>query len=294
MRADEFGSPVRGPAQATNDSPDFCPSYIFGLYSQPENRPGKDSRFGQRIEHALAAGVGDGGACPLSVSPFGESTARYGVWIGLRLCAEIAELRRSPRFPFRVVGTRTLFSAPQARTLPGDLMISACSAQKAVVTRPRTFAITSSLDGRNRSNGTEKSVFCSEVERGRMRNAVRGHVCDHNRASSLMAGRVALPIRWADPLGRSVGPIRWSAHQSPLSGPIPTEASLRSGESAHENKRRWENPAALSIGLYPPANHDSRSGCRTSIFTTGRGGRLSAVRRKEWSLSSISGPSSIG
>jgi hypothetical protein len=130
-------------------------------------------------------------------------------------CAEIAELRRSPRFPFRVVGTRTLFSAPQARTLPGDLMISACSAQKAVVTRPRTFAINPHPDSHRHSTaGTgqteqKKSVFCSEIERGRMRNAVRGHVCDHNRASSLMAGRVALPIRWADPLGRSVGqPIR--------------------------------------------------------------------------------------
>jgi hypothetical protein len=205
---------TRGATRHTR--PDFCPSYIFGLYSQPENRPGKDSRFGQRIEHALAAGVGDGGACPLSVSPFGESTARYGVWIGLRLCAEIAELRRSPRFPFRVVGTRTLFSAPQARTLLGDLIISACSAQKAVVTRPRTFAINPHPDSHRHSTaGTgqteqKKSVFCSEIERGRMRNAVRGHVCDHNRASSLMAGRVALPIRWADPLGRSAGPIRWA------------------------------------------------------------------------------------
>jgi hypothetical protein len=101
----------------------------------------KDSRFGQRIEHALAAGVRDGGACPLSVSPFRKSTARYGVWIGLCLCAEIAELQRSPRFCCLAVGAGTPFSAPQARTLLGDLMISACSAQKAVATRPRTFAI---------------------------------------------------------------------------------------------------------------------------------------------------------
>jgi hypothetical protein len=37
------------------------------------------------------------------------------------------------------------------------------------------------------------------------------------------------------------------------SGPIPTEASLRSGESAHQNKGSGYNLAALPVGLYPLA-----------------------------------------
>jgi hypothetical protein len=56
-------------------------------------------------------------------------------------CAEIAELRRSPRFSCLAVGAGTLFSAPQARMLLGDLTISASSAQKAVVTPAPMFVM---------------------------------------------------------------------------------------------------------------------------------------------------------
>jgi hypothetical protein len=61
-------------------------------------------------------------------------------------CTEIAELRRSPRFSCLAGGVATLFSAPQAQVLLGDLMIPASSAQKAVATPPPTFAMNPHAD----------------------------------------------------------------------------------------------------------------------------------------------------
>jgi hypothetical protein len=121
-------------------------------------------------------------------------------------CAEIAELRRSPRFSCFAVGDGTLFFAPEARKILGDPTISACSAQKAVATAPPTFAMNPHADSqRHRTVGTgtrsrRKGLICNKIERGHTRDAVWGHVvvCDPNRASPLMAGRVALPICWAD------------------------------------------------------------------------------------------------
>jgi hypothetical protein len=39
-------------------------------------------------------------------------------------------------------------------------------------------------------------------------------------------------------------------------GPIPTEASLRSGESAHQINGQRENSTVLSVGFYPLAAHE--------------------------------------
>jgi hypothetical protein len=107
---------------------------------------------------------------------------RRGMAFGLAcaFCAEIAEFRRSPRFS-RLAGEDQgpVFRAAGANASrrSHDLCVLCAKIGRDATTdvcnqSPSRF--TSSLDGRNRSYGTEKSVFCSEIERGRMRNAVRG------------------------------------------------------------------------------------------------------------------------